>query len=115
MHTETLTWSEDVRHPLTQHLCFVDPAATTVVVGTGTFKAGQDMPSEGFSQYPMREISIVLEGEIETESAGKKVRLNAGDLVTIPPNQKQRSRFLKDTKLIYIFFGHRSKECEADA
>lgn len=114
MHIEPLAWAQDCSHPLLQHLCFVDGAANTVILGTGTFRSGQDMPAAGFSQYPMREISIVLEGAIETESAGKKVRLSAGDLVTIPPNQKQRSRFVEDTKLIYIFFGHRGQCAEDD-
>lgn len=73
------------------------------------------MPSAGFSQYPMREISVILEGSILTESGGKKVTLKAGDIVTIPPNQMQVSRFLEDTKLIYVFFGHRGGECEGDS
>ena len=33
--------------------------------------------------------------------------LRAGDIVTIPPHQIQNSRFVADTKLVYIFFGHR--------
>jgi D-lyxose ketol-isomerase len=115
MHAETLTWAADGASPLVQHLCFVDPSATTVMVGTGTYRAGQDMPDEGFSQRPLREISIILEGAIETETSGKSVRLGAGDLVTIPPNEKHRSRFLEDTKLIYIYFGHRSIACDNDS
>lgn len=115
MHAEALIWADEGAEALVQHLCFVDPAATTVMVGTGNFRAGQDLPDEGFSQRPMREISIILEGAIETEAAGKSVRLGAGDLVTIPPYEKHRSRFLEDTKLIYIYFGHRNIACDADS
>lgn len=105
MHAETLAWAEDASSPLVEHACFVDPAANMVVLGTGCFKAGQIMPPEGFSQYPMREISIILEGSIRTESGGKTIVLKAGDMVTIPPNQKQVSHFLEDTRLVYLFFG----------
>lgn len=107
MHTETLVWAEDASSPLVEHACFVDPGANTVVLGTGYFKAGQIMPPVGFSQYPMREISIILEGSIRTESGGKTIVLKAGDMVTIPPNQMQMSHFLEDTKLVYLFFGDR--------
>ena len=107
MHAEHLQWSGDIAAPLTEHLRFVDPAANTIAVGTGRFSAGQVMPSIGHSQYPMREISFVLEGSIRTESGGKVVILKAGDLVTIPPDQKQVSHVLEDTKLISIFFGRR--------
>lgn len=107
MRAEPLLWSHDDADPLLQHFCFVDSAADTLVGGTGHFKAGQVMPSAGFSQYPMREISFILEGSIRTESGGKTVVLHAGDMVSIPPNQKQISHFLEDTKLVYFFFGNR--------
>lgn len=35
MHTTPLVWAGDGSDPLIQHLCFVDGAANTVVVGTG--------------------------------------------------------------------------------
>lgn len=107
MHSETLRWAEGSSGPLIEHLCFTDPRADAVVLGTGCFKAGQTMPATGHSQYPMREISIILEGSIRTESGGKTVVLRAGDVVTIPPNQKQVSHFIEDTKLVYLFFGAR--------
>lgn len=114
MEKISLAWTEDTSDPLVEVLRFVDSSANAVVVGTGRFSAGQLMPVTGFSQHPMREISIVVEGEIETHSGGKIVRLIAGDLVTIPPHQIQQSRFLSDTKLIYIFFGHRPSGCDDD-
>lgn len=115
MHTESLQWTEDTNSPLIEHLRFNDPAANTIVLGTGHFKAGQIMPLEGFSQYPLREISFVLEGELETESCGKTARIKAGDFITIPPDKRQRTTFLKDTKLVYIFFGHRGEpKCDCD-
>ena len=107
MQIETLAWSENTSDPLIEVACFSDPTANSLVAGTGHFKAGQIMPASGFSQYPMREISLILEGSIRTESGGKTVVLKAGDMVTIPPNQKQSSHFLEDTKLVYLFFGFR--------
>jgi quercetin dioxygenase-like cupin family protein len=115
MHAEPLVWAEDVTEPLVEHFCFSDPAANAVIVGTGHFKAGQLMPASGFSQHSMREISVILEGAISTESGGKAVILKAGDIVTIPPNQKQVSRFLEDTRLVYVFFGHRHEACDEDS
>ncbi len=105
MQAEKLNWADDTAQPLLQHMCFVDPSANAVVVGTGHFSAGQMMPTDGFSKYGMREISIILEGAIETESGGQTRVLKRGDIVTIPPDQQQRSRFLEDTKLVYVFFG----------
>lgn len=107
MQSASLRWAENSSDPLIEHFCFVDPAADAVVVGTGRFMAGQTMPASGFSKYPMREISIILEGAIRTESGGKTVVLRAGDLVSIPPNQAQVSHFLQDTRLVYLFFGAR--------
>lgn len=107
-----LAWTADLSDPLFGIWRFVDPAANSIEIGTGRFAAGQEMPAVGNSQHPMREISIILEGEIETSSGGKTARLRAGDLVTIPPHQIQHSRFVADTKLIYIFFGHRA--CRED-
>lgn len=107
MHVEPIIWNQDTNNPLNEMLRFCDPAANTIVVGTGSFTAGQVMPASGFSRYPMREISFIIEGELETECGGKTMRLGAGELITIPPDRQQRTTFLKDTKLIYLFFGHR--------
>jgi quercetin dioxygenase-like cupin family protein len=107
MEKTALTWTDDVSDPLFGIWRFVDPAANVIEIGTGRFAAGQKMPETGNSQHPLREISIILEGEIETKSGGKTERLRAGDIVTIPPHQIQNSRFVADTKLVYIFFGHR--------
>ena len=100
-----LSWSDNPASPLAEQMCFVEEGPTTVVLGTGKFSAGQVMPTEGRSQYPMREISIILEGEIETECEGETFLLKAGDVVTIAPDQRQRSTFTKDTRLVYIFYG----------
>jgi quercetin dioxygenase-like cupin family protein len=108
IHTEPLVWNDNTDSPLNELLRFCDPNADTIVVGTGHFRAGQVMPASGFSQYPMREISFILEGELETECDGRRVRLGAGELITIPPDSCQRTTFIKDTKLVYLFFGNDS-------
>ena len=107
MFTQRMVWTDDTRSPLHELMRFCDPAANTIVIGTGHFLAGQVMPSEGYSRYPMREISFILEGELETESCGKTVRLRAGELITIPADMRQRTTFIKETKLVYLFFGHK--------
>lgn len=115
MEKTGLEWTDDVSDPLFDIWRFVDPAANSIEIGTGRFAAGQFMPEVGQSQHAMREISIILEGEIETKSGGKTERLKAGDIVTIPAHQVQHSRFIADTKLIYIFFGHRAVREDEDS
>jgi len=115
MEKTGLEWTDDVSDPLFDIWRFVDPAANSIEIGTGRFSAGQLMPEVGHSQHAMREISIILEGEIETKSGGRTERLMAGDIVTIPAHQVQNSRFIADTKLIYIFFGHRTVREDEDS
>jgi quercetin dioxygenase-like cupin family protein len=103
VEAKALTWSVDASSPLLQQLAFEDSTANAIIVGTGHFRSGQRMPAEGFSTYGMREISIILEGAIETTVGEQTVTLRAGDVVTIPANSLQISRFLEDTKLIYLF------------
>ena len=74
-------------------------------VGTGFLKAGVRMPDEGESAHLRHEVSIILEGELETTSGGKTTILKAGDIVSIPALQKQSSIVTKDVRLVYIFFG----------
>jgi len=105
VEAKALRWSENASSPLLEQLAFEDPSANALVLGTGHFRSGQRMPTEGFSTYGMREISIILEGAIETTVGEQTVTLRAGDVVTIPANSLQVSRFLEDTKLIYFFFG----------
>ncbi|WP_240653228.1 cupin domain-containing protein [Sphingomonas crocodyli] len=107
MEAKTLLWSQSSSAPLLEQFMFKDDAADTLIVGTGHFKTGQRMPAEGCSTYGMREISVILEGAIETTVGDHKVVLRAGDIVTIPANSLQFSHFLEDTKLVYIFFGPR--------
>jgi quercetin dioxygenase-like cupin family protein len=71
------------------------------------------MPAEGASSYGMREITVILEGSIETTVGQKTMILKAGDIVTIPANSRQSSRFLEDTRLIYLFFGRRPDSGES--
>lgn len=115
MEKTGLEWTDDVSDPLFDIWRFVDPAANSIEIGTGRFSAGQLMPEVGHSQHAMREISIILEGEIETKSGGRTERLKAGDIVTIPAHQVQQSRFIADTRLIYIFFGHRTIREDEDS
>jgi quercetin dioxygenase-like cupin family protein len=75
-------------------------------VGTAYLKAGTRMPDRGVSAHPRHEISIILEGEIETTSNGRTVVLGAGDIVSIPAFEPQSSIIRQDTRLIYLFFGN---------
>ena len=107
VHSKALAWSDDPASPLLEQFAFDDSAADAIVVGTGHFRSGQRMPVEGTSTYGMREISVILEGSIETTVGEKTVILKAGDIVTIPANSRQFSHFLEDTKLVYLFFGRK--------
>ena len=75
-------------------------------IGSGFLKAGTRLPTQGKSEYPRREVTFILEGEISTTSGGRTCRLVAGDIVTIPPGQTQHTVVHKDTRLLWIFFGH---------
>lgn len=73
-------------------------------VGTGFLPAGCRMPDEGTSAHARHEVSIILEGKIETSSGGKTAILKPGDIVSIPEGQSQCTKVIEDTKLVYIFF-----------
>ena len=73
-------------------------------VGTAFLPAGTRMPDEGNSRHPRHEVSIILEGLIETTSQGETATLKPGDIVSIPSGSEQSTMVLEDTQLIYIFF-----------
>lgn len=73
-------------------------------VGTAFLPKGCTMPDVGTSRHPRHEVSIILEGKIETTSGGKTVVLEPGDIVSIPEGDEQSTQVIEDTRLIYIFF-----------
>jgi len=73
-------------------------------LGTAFLPAGSRMPEQGESTHPRHEVSVILEGKLETTSGGETVILGAGDIVSIPGGDSQSSRVLEDTRLIYVFF-----------
>ena len=73
-------------------------------VGTAFLLKGTSMPDLGVSTHRKHEVSIILEGKLETTSGGETVILKTGDIVSIPEGEAQSSKVLEDTKLIYIFF-----------
>lgn len=73
-------------------------------IGTAFLPAGCSMPETGVSQHAKHEVSIILEGCIETTSGGSTATLKAGDIVSIPETQSQSTKVLENTRLIYIFF-----------
>lgn len=73
-------------------------------IGTAFLAAGSRIPDEGCSAYPNREISIILEGELEAFYGGVTHMLKAGDIITIPAHEEGFSIAKKDTRVIYIFF-----------
>jgi len=79
--------------------------SASLEVGTACLKAGTRMPDRGVSAHPRHEISIILEGEIETTSSDKTVVLGAGDIVSIAAREPQSSIVRQDSRLIYPFFG----------
>lgn len=73
-------------------------------VGAAFLPAGCTMPERGESAHPRHEVSIILEGKIETSSNGNTVTLEAGDIVSIPQGESQSTKVIEDTRLVYIFF-----------
>ena len=72
--------------------------------GTWCLAAGTRMPVHGRSAHSRHEVSIILDGTIETQSGGRTIVLQAGDLVSIPEGQEACTEVIEDTRLIYIFF-----------
>lgn len=105
MEKTMLSWF-DAAAPTNEIWRFVDPSANMLEIGTRQYSAGQSISGVCDPRHPVREISIVLEGEVETRSGTRIERLRAGDILTIPPHQSQASLFLADTKLVYLVFGH---------
>lgn len=73
-------------------------------VGTAFLPAGSRMPDAGKTTHRRHEVSIILEGAIETSSEGESFLLKAGDIISIPTGEAQSTRVIEDTRLIYIFF-----------
>jgi len=85
-------------------VCLDKSQQRTHEVGTAYLPSGCRMPDVGVSAHPRHEVSIILEGLIETTSEGRTCRLGAGDIVSIPAGDRQSTEVLEDTRLIYIFF-----------
>lgn len=56
-------------------------------VGSVRLAAGERVPSEGTSQHPVDEISLIVRGSLRAESAGEQVQLTAGEVTLIPAGE----------------------------
>lgn len=73
-------------------------------IGTAFLAAGSRIPDKASSSYPNREVSIIIEGELEAHYDGITYILKTGDIVTIPARKEGFSIAKKDTWVIYFFF-----------
>jgi len=67
-----------------------------------SFAAGLRVPAEGVSKHDEIEISLILSGAFELDSGGEVARLEAGDLVIVPPGETHSFRVLADTKIFTV-------------
>jgi mannose-6-phosphate isomerase-like protein (cupin superfamily) len=74
-------------------------------MGTVQLSAGEWVPREGYSKHVQHELSLILQGAIEVESAAEHVSIGAGDVILIPAGQEHRSRATADTQLVWFWFG----------
>lgn len=72
-------------------------------IGTGLLPKGSSMPVHGTSAHPRHEVTLILDGEIHTSAGGREVTLRAGDIVSIPEGENQRTTVIEETRLLYIF------------
>lgn len=78
-------------------------------MGTVQLSKGEWVPPEGYSKHAQHEISFILQGEIEVESAAAHVSMGAGDVIVIPAGEEHRSRARADTRLVWFWFGEEAQ------
>lgn len=78
-------------------------------MGTVQLAKGDWVPREGYSKHTQHELSFILQGELEVESSAEHVSMGAGDVIVIPAGQEHRSRALKDTRLVWFWFGEEAQ------
>ncbi len=78
---------------------------SAVQIGTVHFLSGQRAPETGSAAHDEREISVILEGELEVVSGGVTHRVGPGDLLDIPAGEAHYSTALSDSKVVYLLLG----------
>ncbi|MFV3131232.1 cupin domain-containing protein [Niveispirillum sp. KHB5.9] len=89
--------------PLKSIVKLEGPNGVTFELGSGFLPKGTRMPALGESAHPRHEVTIILDGMLETRSGGRTCVLRAGDVVSIPAGQSQASQVLDDTHLVWCF------------
>lgn len=67
-----------------------------------SFAAGLRVPEEGTSRHDVIEVSLVLSGAFDLESGGRTARLEAGDLVVVPPGEEHFFHVIADTRIFTV-------------
>jgi len=82
-----------------------DHGATRCRTIISSFAAGLRIPETGFSTHDVTEISLILSGTFDLESGGERARLNAGDLVVVPPGEPHFFHVRADTRIFTLTIG----------
>lgn len=72
--------------------------------GTVFLSKNSRIPTEGFTQHPEHEISIIEEGKIEILNQNGSIKdiLTAGKVIYINAGEPHAGNVLEDTKIIYL-------------
>ena len=104
MNTQKLDFS----HPTGEAFPAIETTVASnadVQLGTVRFLSGQRAPETGDTAHDEREISMILEGELEVVSGGVTHRVGPGDLLDIPPGESHHTTALSDTRVLYLLLG----------
>lgn len=95
----------DFAHPPMEAIPAIEATlagGSAVQIGTVHFLSGQRAPETGSAAHEEREISVILEGELEVISGGVRHVVGPGDLVDIPAGEAHYSTALSDSKVVYM-------------
>lgn len=73
--------------------------------GTVFLGAGRRQPASGSSMHEQHEISLILEGEIELQTAAGVRRVGVGEVVHLAPREAHVATALTDSRIYFALFG----------
>lgn len=78
-------------------------------VGFAGFPLGLRHPPEEMAAHDQDEISIIIEGQFDVETAAGKVGCKKGDVIHIPAGEAHASSSSTGGKVFYVLYGPKQK------
>jgi quercetin dioxygenase-like cupin family protein len=108
MRIEPIEWQTgmvDIRA-----LASFEAAGETVIqAGIASFPKGVRHPATGLSAHKGTEVSLIIDGSFEVETADGISRVDGNNLVVIPAGEGHATTALADSRVFYILFGPRAE------